>query len=245
MKSRWLVFLFLPLFSFSQKEIIRGQIIAETSVSGILVVNLTQQTQVLSDNTGRFALKAQVGDLLILSAIHLYKNRHLVEEKDFNQPIIIKMEVMPYEIEAVEIDRGNIPLADLGIPITGKRYTVAERRLRTATNWSPELGAGTMIGASISLDPLFNAISGRTKMLKNELKIERFNRDVNKTTWYLSDQMITTEFGIPQEYITDFRMYLIEDSDFRDILKKDNKKLIISKALSLAKTYKPLISDES
>lgn len=236
----------MPLVCFSQKEIIQGKVIAGTSVSGVLVVNLTQQKQVSTDDSGNFAIKAQTGDLLIFSALHLYRKRHLIEDEDFSQTITIEMEIMPYEIQAVEIERGTISAEDLGIiPRGRKRYTVAERRLKTATDWNPELGAGTMVGASVGLDPLLNAISGRTKMLKNQLKIERFNRNLNKTTWYLSDQMIISEFGIPEEYTKDFRMYLVENDAFLAIMKTDKEILIISKALSLAQTYKPLIANEN
>src|SRR5690554_2079264 len=245
MRIRLILWLILPFVCFSQKEIIRGKVIAETSVSGVLVVNLTQQTQVSTNDSGNFTIKAQSGDLLIFSALHLYRKRHLVEADDFRQTLTIEMEIMPYEIQAVEIERGTISAEDLGIiPKGRRRYTVAERRLKTATDWNPELGAGTMIGASLSLDPLLNALSGRTKMLKNELKIERFNRDVTKTTWYLSDQMIITEFEIPEEYTTDFRMYLVENNEFRTILKTEKETLIISTALRHAPSYKLLIADE-
>lgn len=244
MKIRLILLLF-PVVCFSQERIFKGKVTAETSVNGILVVNLTRQTQVSTDDFGNFLIKAEPGDLLIFSALHLYRKRYLVEEEDFVQKISIKMEAKPVEIEAIEIERINISAESLGIiPKGRKRYTPAERRLKTAedANLQYFLLIPTL---SFSLDPLLNAMSGRTKMLKKELEIERFEVNLRQTEYYISDEMIVSEFEIPEEYTKGFRMFLVDSPEFSKVMKTRNTKEITSKAFSLAEAYKKLIADEN
>src|SRR5690606_4598392 len=99
MSNKFLILFLFPVFCFSQK------IITETpEISGILIVNLTAENETKTDGFGRFLIEANVGDLLIISAPHVYKKRYLVEETDFKTELQIEVEAQPVEIEAVEIN---------------------------------------------------------------------------------------------------------------------------------------------
>ena len=77
-----------------------------------------------------------------------------------------------------------------------KEFTPAERKLNTASNLYPSVYAGTMAGGSISLDPILNWISGRTKMLKNELKVERKEIALQKLTNLLEVDYFTQTLSL-------------------------------------------------
>src|SRR5690554_7056293 len=108
--------------------IFRGKVVAHTDdLKGILVVNLTKETQTQTDSLGRFRIKAEEDDLLIFTAVHLWKVRHLVEKTDFDKENIIPMEVKAEMLDVVEIVRYNFNPEDLGIVPKGqKRYTRSE-----------------------------------------------------------------------------------------------------------------------
>ncbi len=197
MRTKLLILWMLPLIGFSQEKKLSGKIIADTFVSDILVVNLTKETQVQTNGLGQFSIKAQPGDLLIFSANHLHRMRHLVEEKDFDNGINIEMEAKPIEIETVEIERVNITAESLGIiPKGRKRYTVAERRLYTSQS-------GGLIGSAIDI------ISGRRKMLKILYEMEKENKRILYLSSVFSEEFHTQSLKIQPEHIAEFQFYVL------------------------------------
>src|SRR5690606_29673735 len=166
-KIKLLFILLFPCLCFSQEMIFKGKVLANTDdLKGILIVNLTKETQTQTDSLGQFRIKAEEDDLLIFTAVHLWKVRHLVEKTDFEKENLISMEVKAEMLDVVEIVRYNFNPEDLGIVPRGqKRLTVGERRLYTAQS---EQHLGTLI----------NAITGRTKMLKQLLEMEREDKRV-------------------------------------------------------------------
>ncbi|MFA5556251.1 MAG: hypothetical protein WCY06_04785 [Flavobacteriaceae bacterium] len=239
-----LVFLFSCCFAFSQQKILIGKVETGTMLSDILVVNLTKEIQTKTDGFGRFSIYADSGDLLIFSAIFVNRKRFLVEDRHFEKEITIQLQPQEIEIETVEIIHSDITSESLGIVPKGqKKYTQAERRLKTATDLNLDyfLLIPTL---NFSLDPLINAVSGRTKKLKKGLEIERYNANLKKTYQYLSDELMINEFKIPAYYTEDFRYFLTDNSNFLKAMKTKNKDNIVSTAFSLLEEYKKTISDD-
>lgn len=232
MKIKLVVLLLFPLICFSQERILKGKITADAFVSGILVVNLTKETQVLTDGFGRFSIIARPDDLLIFSATHLHRIRHLVEEEDFDREISIEMESIPYEIETVEIERINITSESLGlIPKGQKRYTVAERRLYSSQSGGP-------IGSLIDI------ISGRRKILKMIYEIEKENQRINYLSKTFPENFYTETLKIHPDNITEFKFYALYQME-KDLSKQEkdtyirklSKKELELKLIPLAESY--------
>ncbi len=233
------MFLF-PVFCFSQ-QIIKGKIITETpEISGILIVNLTAENETKTDGFGRFLIEANVGDLLIISAPHVYKKRYLVEETDFKTELQIEVEAQPVEIEAVEINAySHINSVSLGIVPKGqKKYTQAERKLYTASS-EQHLGA------------LINAITGKTKILKKIAEMEKENQRVAYLTNNFSKEFYTETLKIHPDNVEEFKFFVLYNLE-KDLPKKKkdtyiknlNKKELELKIISLAPLYLKLKEKE-
>lgn len=208
MKVNLLLLLLLPLVGFSQEKTLNGKITADSFISDILVVNLTQEIQVQTDGLGRFSIKAQPGDLLIFSANHLHRMRHLVEKEDFDSELTIEMETKPIEIEAVEVSRINITAESLGIiPKGTKRYTVAERRLYASQS-------GGLIGSAIDI------ISGRRKMLKMLYEMEKENKRILYLSHAFPETFYTQTLNIKPQHINEFKFYALYEIE-KDIPTKE------------------------
>jgi hypothetical protein len=125
----------------------------------------------------------------------------------------------------------DITAESLGlVPIGQKKYTPAERRVKTAGDWS-----GTGIdGALLSLDPLFNAISGRTKQLKAELEVERKEFLQYKINTNFDSEFIMNQLHIPEEFVSGFVFYIVEDEQLKAAAKAKNKTLISFRMSALA-----------
>ena len=224
-----ILLLLLSQFVVSQNDsILKGKIIVETNDNdGITIVNISNKTNTISGNGGYFKIKAKVNDTIMFSAIHLVGKKHIVTKKDYGKDLLfIKLEIYTRHIKEIMITNADgITAESLGlVPKGQKRYTPAERRVKTAGDWS-----GTGIdGALLSLDPLLNAISGRTKQLKAELEVERKEFLQNKI-----NANFDTEF-IPEEYAEGYVFYIVEDSEIKAAAKAKNKTLLNFRMSALA-----------
>ena len=230
-----ILFLLLSQFVVSQNDsIIKGKIIVETNDNeGITIVNISNKINTISGNGGYFKIKAKVNDTIMFSAIHLVGKKHIITKKDFGKDLLfIKLDIYTRHIKEIMVTNADdITAESLGlVPKGQKKYTPAERRVKTAGDWS-----GTGIdGALLSLDPLFNAISGRTKQLKAELEVERKEFLQYKINTNFDSEYIMNQLHIPEEYVQGFVFYIVEDEELKNAAKAKNKTLISFRMSALA-----------
>ena len=230
-----ILFLLLSQFVVSQNDsIIKGKIIVETNDNeGITIVNISNKINTISGNGGYFKIKAKVNDTIMFSAIHLVGKKHIITKKDFGKDLLfIKLDIYTRHIKEIMVTNADdITAESLGlVPKGQKKYTPAERRVKTAGDWS-----GTGIdGALLSLDPLFNAISGRTKQLKAELEVERKEFLQYKINTNFDSAYIMNQLHIPEEYVQGFVFYIVEDEELKNAAKAKNKTLISFRMSALA-----------
>lgn len=188
-------------FGHAQQKL-RGSVSTDIpNISELLVVNLSKEIETRIDFSGKFVILAEVGDLLIIDASHIYRKRLLVDENDFSKEIKIEIEVKPVEIEAVEINKYSwINSESLGLVSKGfKRLTTQERRLYTAT--------------STGVDAVINAITGRTRMLKNLIKMEREDKKFDHLIYLFEDGYYTETLKIPEDKVNEFVYFSIYEME--------------------------------
>ncbi len=227
--SSILFFLFLNTFIFAQKSVkIKGIIrVADAKPSGVHIINLNTEKEVISDENGFFDIDAQPDDLLVFSAIHLDYMRKIVEEENCKTgTITIEMTSKSTQLDEVEIVNYNrINAVDLGIlSKPAKKYTIAERRLYGATS-SP-------------LDGLVNAISGRTALLESGIAIEKKEFALVDLENRYPETFYTFTLKIPKDQINGFQYYCVEDFKFTEALKGKNSFLVTFLMIKLATEYK-------
>lgn len=236
--------LFLFQISFAQEKRLHGKITADgNNVEGINVVNLVNEKSAVSDANGDFYILAKAEDLLVLSAINFEYKRRIITEDDLKlNTIEIKMVPKVGQIEEVVITKyKNINAVDLGIlSKPAKQYTPAERKIKTATDLNLKIGLGVIF----SLDPIINAISGRTKLLKNNLSIERKEKLLEKLNDQFSEEYFIQTLKISPENILGFQYLAIEDAQLIDAIEKKNKTMSSLRLIQLSEIYKELQADE-
>jgi hypothetical protein len=149
------------------------------------------------------------------------------------------------QLEEVEVIQYNkINAVDLGIlSKKPKVYTPAERRLENAGVFRPTDILLIPFGG-MPVEPLLNAISGRTKQLKKELQIERKEFAVLKMGDLFPDEYFVEQLKIPKDYVKAFQYYCVEKKDFISVLKSKNKTLIAFKMSELAVEYNKLLNEK-
>jgi hypothetical protein len=226
---------------------LKGKVISEVSVlEGIYVINLKSKQAVTTNKEGDFSILAKVGDTLLFAEGQFKEVRIEATQKDFEQEIfIVKMLPMINQLEEV-IVRNGINAVSMGIiPKGQKKYTPAERKLYTATDLNASANVGSMMGGSVSADPLLNWISGRTKMLKKELEVERKESYLKQLEDMFSTDYFVSKLKIPTEYVKGFQYFSIENERFVTVLKSKNMTMTTFLIVELATKYKEIIASEN
>lgn len=212
------------------EKMIHGKIVSDSSVvEGVSVVNLVNEKEAITNKNGDFFILAKAGDVLVFSAINFEFRRKLIEEEDMKSNfVIINMIPKITELEEVIINKNS---AD-GISIMPgqKKYTPAQRKLYTAR--------------SGLLDRPLNWMSGRTAMLKKEVKVERKERLLSKIEVLYEDKFYIETLKIPSEYIRDFQYYCIEDTGFVTEMIAKNKTMMLFLIGKLAVSYNEILKSE-
>jgi len=237
-----LLFLFFQV-TFCQttgEKLLHGKIIVESgTVGGVTIISLVNEKTAISDGNGEFFILAKAEDLLVFSSVNLEYYRRIIETEDLKADIlIVKMTAKIIELEEVIVNKHpEINAVSIGISPKGiKKYTPAERKLATASSvkLNPQ-----------GLDPLLNAISGRTKMLKKELEVEKKERLLAYIGALFDDEYYTKTLKIPANYIKGFQYYCVEKEEFATSLRSKNKAIIKLWIGVLAEKYNKIIADEN
>lgn len=203
-------------FLLAQEKPIKGQILVKQKpVENVHVANLSKNYSTISDNQGYFYINAEIGDLLVFSAVQLEYWRQSVKKNDYEKgEMTTNMTEKTVELDEVEIvEYPTINAKDLGIiNYTPKKYTPAERRYFTAT--------------STTIDLLLNWFSGRKKMLKQGIAVEKKQFLLEDLLVYADNNFLINDLKIPEIYADGFRYYAVEDEEFVKILKTKDKEKI-------------------
>jgi hypothetical protein len=221
---------------------INGKVTADcTDLEGIYIINLHTEKSTITERGGYFSINASVGDSLVFSSVQFKALKISLKEQDFTKELLfVKMETLIRLLDEVKINEyKNINAISLGIvPANIKRYTPAERKLKTASDSDAQFGTNTSVG----LDPVLNWISGRTAMLKKEVEVEKKESLLYKILDLFGDKYFTETLKIPEDYIKGFQYYVVEDLKFAEAIKAKNKTMATFIMNELAVNYKELLA---
>jgi len=226
--------MFITFSVFSQeRQIFSGKVVAnDVGLPDVFIINKNTGSETKTNYSGLFELSAKPGDrIVVYSTRIIVREFNLLSESFKESPYIISVNYNAYELEEVVINKyDRINSESLGlVPKGQKKRTVAERRLYTAG----ALSVGTVIG----LDPIINAISGRTRMLRKAYETEKKEGVVNNIRGIYNEDEITRQYNIPTEQVDGFIYFLADDKDFTAAVKQGNKQYIDFMMLELAKEF--------
>jgi hypothetical protein len=230
------------------EKILHGKIIVESgNVEGVTIINLVNEKSTASDSNGDFYILAKTEDLLVFSSVNLEYFRKIIEENDLKSDILtIKMTSKTTELKEVIVNKHpEINAVSLGISPKGIIHrTQMERMLYTAGDFKPIQLLG-ILGGSLPVDPILNAINGRTAMVKKSIEAERKERLLVLFGSLFDDTYFTKTLEIPADYVKGFQYYCIEDGKISEVLKSKNKTKIEFLIVPLATKYIKIIANEN
>ena len=250
--SRVLFFIVLVFLSFSihgQSADILGRIDSKTNIENIHVINKTAQIFTITDKAGHFTITAKLNDTLEFSSVqHKLKEVVISDEIISTKAVFVGLDEHINELDEVIVGKvlsgdllsdiknteGNPPINffDVGISgYTGKPATQSESRLAEATSG----------GGFIPLNPILNAISGRTKKLKLQVKLEEKDEVLRGLKTRLSEDFLASN-PLKDDLVADFFYFCADDENFLKHCKNQNDFKIL---IFLRMKYKQYIANSN
>lgn len=220
MKKITFLFLLISALVFSQDKVLKGKVNVPTGISPrVTVENISLEIQTQTDDSGNFNIIARVGNALVFSSVSVKKRVLFVTEDHFENPPTIKLTTDNVELDQVEISSQQVKLREFN----QQELSVAERRYRTG---------GRILsfdqGIVLNLEAVGNLFNGKRKQLKKEVELAKKEELRKSLDNYFDDVFYTETLGLDKEYIEDFKFFLVDDSEFVEILKsKDESRIYL------------------
>ena len=244
-----LTFCFLIFSKVCSAQVIEinGVVKAKSDVEGIHVINKTSKFYSTTNQTGEFTIKGKVNDTLVFSSLQYKIEALLISPEVFNTKSLV-VNLVEYVNKLNEVYIGNplsgnlkddignkkgkpdINFYDVGIPgYTGKPKTQNERRLFEADH-----GKLLQLGVSKELEPelkinfhkLLNKISGRTKMLKSRVKLDKKDALMYSLKAKYSNDLFYVH-PLSEEKQMDYFYFCSEDENFIELSSNGNELQIL------------------
>jgi len=213
--------LVLLLFVFSvcvgqERVAFFGRVVADNFVVGdVFVINKASGLETKTDANGNFTIAARVGDVLIVYAAKIEQRQFTLSKKSLDDvPCVFSVNYKANEMDELVINKyGAINSESLGlVPKGQKQYTQQEKKLYGALGNKPlwKHSLGLLVG-SMPLDPFINAISGRTRRIKNDVANEKKQLAIQKINILFTEDEIVSRLKVPKGYEKGFVFYAAED----------------------------------
>lgn len=233
------LFINTAVFSQERKDL-QGLVVSDGNlpVANVFVINKATGTEVKTGATGIFSLPAKAGDALAVYSSGTEVREFAISETSFKEvPYVMAVVYKPYELDEVVVNGQAITAQSLGIVPKGqKQYTPAEKKLYTAGEFKVS-DLLKIIAGGMPLDPVFNAINGRTKRMKAGVAIEKKQTAVTYINGLYTEDDIVTGLKVPREKVSGFVYYAIENSEIAAAAKADNEPLVRLLMIDVAGKY--------
>ena len=218
----------ITLLNLQAQQIeLSGQIIANGQVEGIHVINKTAYRYATTDQNGFFIIEAKPSDSLYFSSIqYIPKTIVLSAQNISTKSITVTLSESINALDEVLIgtlltgdlnsDIGNsdakrpIDFYDLGIHgYTGPRMNLTERRLYDADHGVLYTGLG------LNVNKLLNRITGRTKMLKEHVKLDKDKQTIRRIKEIIAP-LFFINHELEKEKRMEFYFFCADAPDFQE-----------------------------
>ena len=228
---------FIVQFSISQTVTIKGQIVADDDLENIHVLNKTSFTNATTDSLGVFKINAKLNDTIVFSAVQYQVLIKVISDENIKTKTLkARLELFTNDLDEVFLTKqlsgdltkdvsasnakADINFYDVGIPgYTGKPLTQNENRLNEAGGNEKMFAVG--LGAAVNFNKFLNSITGRTKMLKERVRLESNDALLARLKNDLIEDFFTQN-PLPDDKKDEFFYYCQEDPNFRSRCTKSN-----------------------
>ncbi len=195
-------------------------------VSGVHIQNITAKRATISNADGFFSITANVNDTIVFSAVQFKKKTLVVTKELVAQSLVqIQVEDTLTELEEVVVTPYNLTgditkdlnLISIDPVVTSSTLGLPNAYVKPMKKAERELYAATA-NPYMSFDPLINAISGRTKMLKKRVARNKLYAKTEQVRAFYADSLFRIDLKIPADKIDDLLYFCEVDTIFQQIV---------------------------
>lgn len=188
----------------------------EVLIPKTLIVNMRTNEKTYSDSQGSFTISAQIGDEIRFAKERYKLAKILITNSDLQ---IVRLEKIPQEIEEVRLINKNIAQSQeeglrtsIGLPKGPEKPREKPVDLKDDFLRIPPI---------VSIQNIYNAISGKSRRLKRLYKYEDLQEGLS---WIRNniDYQYFADAGIPAEKMNDFLMFALRDERVLMYMKAKN-----------------------
>lgn len=188
----------------------------EVLIPKTLIVNMRTNEKTYSDSQGSFTISAKMGDEIRFAKERYKLAKILITNSDLQ---IVRLEKIPQEIEEVRLINKNIAQSQeeglrtsIGLPKGPEKPREKPVDLKDDFLRIPPI---------VSIQNIYNAISGKSRRLKRLYKYEDLQEGL---AWIRNniDYQYFADAGIPAEKMNDFLMFALRDERVLMYMKAKN-----------------------
>lgn len=203
---------------------------ADGDVAATHVVNLTTQRATITDSNGFFSIRVHPNDTLQFSAVQFQKKTVIITASIMESELIaVSLEDALTQLDEVTVTPYNLSgdivkdLKTLKLQpvVTASTLGLPNAYVRIPTKAERELEAATA-NPIMSFDPLVNALTGRTKLLKERVARNKMYDRTQRVRFFYTDSVYHKELRIPIDKIDDFLYFCEVDARFQNIVDTHN-----------------------
>lgn len=192
-------------------------------VSGIHIINKTSQLATISNANGYFSIRSKLNDTLVIRGVGYQTKQLIIDSENYNKfSLAVDLEaevvslnevvVMPYNLSGdllvdMEAIRAEDQVSEFTLGLPNADATPMRKSQRI-------LNEATTGGGILPVNPILNAITGRTKKLKKIVAVDLKNQRTLQVRYYYPDSLFVNHLKIDQEKILDFMFYCETDPEF-------------------------------
>ncbi len=210
---------------FSKK--IEGRVYSKGGdVAATTVQNISTDRATITNTDGFFQIAGNLNDTLVFSAVQFKKKELILTREVLRQRLLnVGLEDALTELDEVIVTPYNLTgdiLKDIAIIKTDAVVTASTLGLPNAyvlpiSKAERELYAATA-NPLMSFDPLINAITGRTKMLKKRIERNKLYSRTERVKEFYADSLFRKDLKIPEDKIDDLLYFCEVDDAFQAVV---------------------------
>nr|WP_299000688.1 carboxypeptidase-like regulatory domain-containing protein [uncultured Allomuricauda sp.] len=250
-------FLFISYGGISQNtKLLKGKVVSiNKDVQDVTVQNLNSGKATITKKDGSFSILVNLNDTLVFSAVQLKRKEIPVSKDIYNSNFVrINMEEFVNELDEVVVQPYNLTgdlNKDLGglqlekdVSAEALRLPNAEVRIISQSeNKLNDADNGKFLyivpmGIALNINKTLNRLSGRTKMLKNRVKLDGEYKNMQQIEGRYLDSVLVSHLKIPSDKIYDFFYYCQMDEEFKKIRQTPDELILWEFLLQKSKTYR-------
>ncbi len=217
----------------AQTKTFKGKVYADNAdVTGVVIQNTTTERATITDLDGNFSIQVRLNDTLVFSAVQFKRKLLPVTKALWDSPfVVVPLEEFINELQGVTVNPYNLS-GRLDADITGLKLEkdvsaealeLPNANVKIITQNERKLYEASTGSGLVPLNPIINAITGRTKMLKNRVKVNRVYARTQRVQQFYVDSIFMTDLRLPKDKIPDFMYFCEVDEQFQQTVDTHDK----------------------